>query len=763
MGKERTAVRLSISGIVQGVGFRPFIYQLAAARGITGTVANTPSGVSIVAEGERAALDAFTADITAKKPPLSEITEITAEPERPSGFSGFTIIKSGGESARSTLISPDVSICDDCLAELFDPNDRRYGYPFINCTNCGPRYTIIDDIPYDRPKTSMKHFGMCDLCLAEYEDPSNRRFHAQPNACPECGPQVSLHDAKGKGMDCADPVTRTADLLKEGHIVAVKGLGGFHLAVDGGNEAAVKRLRERKLREEKPFAVMVKDLAEARTLARISEEEAALLTSFRRPIVLLEGRDDAGVAEAVSPKNRYLGIMLPYTPLHALIMAAGPRVLVMTSGNRSDEPIAIENHGGFADLAEIADYFLVHDRDIYLRSDDSIMRVTAGERRFIRRSRGYVPVPVFLSGDAGQVLGCGGEQKSTVCMTKGNKAFLSQHIGDLKNLSTHDFFKLTVDHMKRILHIEPEVVAHDLHPDYLSTRYAMEQEGVRRVGVQHHHAHIVSCMAENRIEGPVIGLSFDGTGYGTDGTIWGGEVLIASAEKFTRAAHMGRLAMPGGGAAVKEPWRMGISALYDAYGADLFDLPLPFLRSVEESKARFMTAMVDKKLNAPMTSSLGRLFDAVCAVAGVRNRVYFEGQGAMELEMAAEGTVDRLYDYRWELAGEGEALALPPSPIIKGVVEDILNRVPLSEISMRFHATLARMFTGLVKELSEKNTLDRVVLSGGVFQNSIFLTEMIRELSLCGLSVYTHKIVPANDGGLSLGQALVASAVVRKS
>jgi hydrogenase maturation protein HypF len=760
MVKHHVAGKIEVNGIVQGVGFRPFIYNLALRHGLKGEVSNTSGGVAIVVEGLADHIDAFTADISAAPPPLAHVVEVSRQEIPVAGYAAFTIVQSKADTALSTLISPDVSICDDCLKELFDPNDRRYRYPFINCTNCGPRYTIIDGIPYDRPKTSMKHFEMCPQCQEEYDDPQNRRFHAQPNACPMCGPHVSLFDRHRNRVDGADPIRETASLLRQGRIIAIKGLGGFHLAVDAVNAAAVCRLRSKKQREEKPFALMTADIAQIRPFARFDMAEQRLLTSIQRPIVLLRKREPNPIAVDVAPRNRYFGVMLPYTPLHYLLLDQGFTALVMTSGNLSEEPIAIDNEDAFRRLSAIADYFLVHNRDIYLRSDDSIVRCTAGETRLIRRSRGFVPVPIFLRRKIPAVLACGAELKNTICLTRGKQAFLSQHIGDLENTATEDFFRLTSRHMQRILKIEPELLAYDLHPDYLSTRWALEQEGVQKTAVQHHHAHVVSAMAENRIDGPVIGLAFDGTGYGSDGAIWGGEMLVADEQTFDRAAHFAYLPMPGSTAAIKQPWRMGLSYLHAAYGDGLVDLPLPFLRGIDGKRAAIILEMIKKRINAPLTSSLGRLFDGVAALAGLRNEVAFEGQAAMELEMMAASTADYAYDCQWL---SGVPVQIPTAPIIRAVVEDLLQGTAPALISARFHLSLVRLFTDLCDHLRRDTGLTRVVLSGGVFQNAILLVGLVRALEANKFKVYTHKQVPTNDGGLSLGQAIIAAAATTRS
>jgi len=754
MEHHHEARRLQVNGIVQGVGFRPFVYQLALRLGLKGEVANTSSGVSIHIEGPADRLRAFETELAGKAPPLSHIVEVISRPEIIKSFSDFRITASRGGAAMATLISPDAAMCADCLREMFDPADRRYRYPFTNCTNCGPRYTIIDDIPYDRPKTSMRHFTMCAACQAEYDDPLDRRFHAQPNACPVCGPRVGLWDARRKEMGSGDPIAAAAELIRQGKIVAVKGLGGFHLAADALNAAAVARLRQRKLREEKPFAVMSPDLDAIRAYAVVEPEDEKLLRSMQRPIVLLRKKEPGRLAEEVAPRNPYVGAMLPYTPLHHLLLRQGFEALVMTSGNLSEEPIAIDNDDAFDRLAGIADYFLVHDRDIYLRSDDSVVRRAAGDTRFLRRSRGYVPVPVFLKHALPPILACGAELKSTVCIVKGDQAFISQHIGDLENLSTYEFFQKTVAHLQRILGVRPEVIACDLHPDYLSTRWAEEQEAIPKVRVQHHHAHIVSGMAEHRLEGAVIGVACDGTGYGPDGTVWGGEVLVADAGGFERAAHLACVPMPGSAAAIREPWRMAVSYLQDAFGAGLWGLNLPVLREAGPDKVQLMLEMAVKRLNSPLTSSLGRLFDGVAAIAGLRSRVTYEGQAAMELEMAAAEETESVYDYAWE---EGAPCRILPAPIIRGVAADVGKGLGVPAISAKFHNTLVRMFSDLCESIRRQCGLGRVVLSGGVFQNARLLTGLIPALAARGFEVYSHRQVPANDGGIALGQALIAA------
>jgi hydrogenase maturation protein HypF len=758
MKKDFVARNFTVKGVVQGIGFRPFVYRLALHYGLKGKISNTTTGVSLHIEGIKRDVESFSRDLHEKRPPLAYITEISSRSVPVRNFKRFAIARSISRNTVSTLISPDISICGDCLREMLDPGDRRYRYPFINCTNCGPRYTIINNIPYDRPYTSMQRFTMCASCQAEYEDPGNRRFHAQPNACRECGPQVGLYDNHHKSIETTDPIRQAIELVKKGKILAMKGLGGFHLVADAENGEAVSLLRERKRREEKPFAIMSYDVENIRKYAYVDPAEEELITSVQRPIVLLRKRRPNRLAENVAPRNNYFGVMLPYTPLHYLLLQNDFIALIMTSGNISDEPIAIENDEAFDCLSNIADIFLIHDRDIYLRSDDSITRRTAGATRVIRRSRGYVPMPVFLKADLPPVLACGAELKNTVCLAKGDKAYLSQHIGDLENLASYEFFQMTIRHLKKILRIDPEIIAYDLHPDYLSTRYAEEQKDTRKIQIQHHHAHIVSCMAENGLRGDVIGLSFDGTGYGSDGRIWGGEVLVANEKDFSRAAALSYTPMPGGAAAIKQPWKMAVSYLYDAYGEGLRELDIPVIRETDEQSMETIIKMISNGINSPLTSSLGRLFDGIAAITGVRRRVYFEGQASMELEMAADQVTEAHYNYELE---PGAYYRIMPRPIVRGVVEDFLKGIRPSEISAKFHCTLIRLFSDICEIVSGERDIKRVVMSGGVFQNAILLTGLTRALEDKGLQVFSHRIVPTNDGGICLGQAIAAAAILR--
>lgn len=752
MGVRR---QIDVAGIVQGVGFRPYVYRLAVERNLGGTVTNTSSGVTIEIEGAAEAVDEFVERLPATAPPLSRITQVSVREVPCVGDREFRILASQRGETVQTLISPDVATCPDCLREMFDPNDRRYRYPFINCTNCGPRFTIVRDIPYDRPLTSMAVFPMCPACRAEYDDPLNRRFHAQPNACWECGPRVELWDRKGSRIVTKDPIEAATSFLEAGLVVAVKGLGGFHVAVDATNATAVRLLRERKRRVEKPFAVMVPSLEIARQICEVDEAAEKTLQLFQRPIVLLPRKRSSPVAENVAPCNRNLGVFLPYTPLHHLLLSEGGfDALVMTSGNLSEEPIAIDNHEAVLRLSGLADCFLVHNREILLRCDDSVVRVLDGETHQMRRSRGFVPVPVFLGEDVESVLAVGGELKNTICLTKGRHAFLSQHIGDLENLASHGFFEEAVEHLQRILEIQPKVIAHDLHPDYFSTQWALKQE-LPVVGVQHHHAHIASCMAENHLDGEVIGFALDGTGYGTDGCIWGGEALVAGYRGFERVAHFDYVPLPGGEAAVREPWRMAVSYLFHHFGDDFRKLEIPFVRELDPAKLDVIVRMISRDVNSPLTSSCGRLFDAVAALIGIRAKVNYEAQAAIELEMAIEEEIDR-DGYPFDLVWSGECYILRTKPMFAAIIDDLRRGAPVSSMSQRFHSGLVEAFCKIAGQIRESTSLERVCLSGGTFHNGYLLRHLTKHLQDAGFDVYTQKEVPAGDGGLSLGQALVA-------
>jgi hydrogenase maturation protein HypF len=749
--------RIHVSGIVQGVGFRPYVYRLAAERRLTGQIANTAAGAVIEVQGAPEAVDEFLALLPAQAPPLALITDVRIAEIECHGDDEFRILPSQKSETVRTLIPPDMAVCGDCLRELFDPTDRRYLYPFINCTNCGPRFTIVRGIPYDRPQTSMAAFPMCARCRAEYEDPQDRRFHAQPNACWDCGPQVELWNARGQLVSASDPLGEAAALLRDGSVLAVKGLGGFHLAVDATNPNAVEQLRARKHRVEKPFAVMVPDLETAAQLCELDTEERDLLSQPQRPVVLLRCQNPSPIADAVAPFNLFLGIFLPYTPLHYLLLEKSRlQALVMTSANLSEEPIVRKNSEAATRLAGVADFFLVHNREILRRCDDSVVRRVGGRVRQLRRSRGFVPVPVFLDRKLPATLAVGGELKNTLCLTKGRQAFLSQHIGDLENVEAHHFFREAVEHLQNILEIRPSIVAYDLHPDYFSTRWALASTAMKAVGVQHHHAHIASCMAENHLQGRVIGLALDGTGYGTDGQIWGGEVLLADYVNFERAAHFAYVALPGGSAAIREPWRTAASFLLRAYGPELVRLPIPFLEQIPLGKIRTVLRMVERHVNSPLTSSCGRLFDGVAALINLRHEVNYEAQAAIELEMCRDESVSG-QPYLFAVYEEDGVLQIDPAPVFRSIVEDVLQRATQGQISQRFHEGLVEALGRVAHVVRERTSLNRVCLSGGSFQNVYLAIALERKLVKEGFEVFTHSEVPPGDGGLSLGQAVVAA------
>jgi hydrogenase maturation protein HypF len=748
---------IQVSGIVQGVGFRPYVYRLALDRNLCGSISNTPTGVTIEIQGPPDLVEDFVSRLPTEAPALAEITHMSVREMACLADRCFEILPSNTGEHATALISPDVAVCDDCLGELFDARDRRHLYPFINCTNCGPRFTIMRDIPYDRASTSMSVFPMCDRCRAEYEDPQNRRFHAQPNACWDCGPQLEFWNAQGSPMKVLAPIEAAAQRLQLGEILAIKGLGGFHLAVDATNSAAVDRLRQRKRRIEKPFAVMVPDLEAAGRLCKIDAESEKLLNSRQRPIALLPKLDVTAIAEAVAPNQRDLGLFLPYTPLHHLLFAVGEfRALVMTSGNLSEEPIATGNREAVNRLGGVADFFLVHDREVLVRCDDSVVRPSAGRLRQIRRSRGYVPAPVRLHKELPQILAVGGELKNTICLTRRNLAFLSQHIGDLENTESFGFFTDTVAYLSRILEIEPQVIAHDLHPDYLSTKWAMAQRGPRLVAVQHHHAHIAACMAENRIDGPVIGLALDGTGYGTDGQIWGGEALFARYASFERAAHFAYVALPGGSAAIRQPWRMAASYLAHAFGDDFLGLDIPFVRGLGRAKGELILRMITRQVNSPLTSSCGRLFDGVAALIGIRQEVSYEAQAAIELEMSARSSAET-GGYPFLIRRHDKCWQIDTSPLFGAIVEDLRRNLCAETISRRFHNGLVEALVQLACLLREDSSINRICLSGGTFNNLLLFEASVEKLESRGFDVFTHSEVPAGDGGLSLGQAAVAA------
>ncbi len=754
----RTAIR--VEGIVQGVGFRPFVYTLATGLGLTGFVGNDAGGVFAEVEGPAGAVSKFLLALERDAPVLARIERVATRAVTPLGSPSFTIAASGPPGPARTLVSADTATCADCLRELADPADRRFGYPFINCTNCGPRFTIVRDVPYDRPLTTMAGFAMCEPCAAEYRNPADRRFHAQPTCCPACGPRLSLLDPAGSVL-AGEPLATAAGLLTGGRIVAVKGLGGYHLAADAADEQAVAELRARKHREDKPFAVLAADLTAARALGEVDETAAGLLASSARPIVLLTRRPGAAVAAATAPGNRSLGVMLPYTPLHHLLLRATGRPIVLTSGNASDEPIAYRDDDALARLGGIADAFLAHDRAIHIRTDDSVGRVFRGRRLLIRRSRGYVPEPIRLDGGFPRpVLACGAELKNTFCLAKGQHAFVSHHIGDLENAETLRSFTEGIEHFGRLFNVVPQVVAHDLHPEYLSTKYALDRPDMDLLGVQHHHAHIASCLADNGADGPVIGVAFDGTGYGPDGTIWGGEFLVADLASYERGGHLVPVPMPGGAAAIRQPWRMAAAYLgaapASAYlgaapaSADGLDV---MRRHADRWSA--VTAMAARSINSPLTSSAGRLFDAAAAILGVRDEINYEGQAAVEFEQLADPAETGAYPAGLQ---PGDPFGVQGGDLLHAVIEDLAAGTPRPVIAARFHHGVAALIEAGCLLLRERRGLGTVALSGGVFQNMLLLHATVARLERRGFRVLVHSRVPCNDGGISLGQAAVAAA-----
>ncbi|MCO5198292.1 MAG: carbamoyltransferase HypF [Anaerolineae bacterium] len=748
----QTRLRLRITGVVQGVGFRPFVYGLAQRYGLTGFVGNDSNGVFVEVQGTPESLDAFRSSLVTAAPPLAHIDSVAVTVLPVQHETTFVIVRSKSTASANTLISPDVAICADCLRELHDPLDRRYQYPFINCTHCGPRFTIITDIPYDRPLTTMAGFRMCAVCQAEYDDPLNRRFHAQPNACPLCGPQLWLEHA-GQRIE-KDVLGAAQALLVSGHIVAVKGLGGFHLACVAHEEGLLVQLRERKGRVDKPFAVMARDMAAVQRFAVVSAQEAHLLLSKERPIVLLRKREPSPLSRLVAPGNGHIGVMLPYTPLHELLLTEALPVLVMTSGNVADEPIVKDNGEARIRLAGLADALLMHDRPIHMHCDDSVVRMSGTELLPIRRSRGYAPFPVKLPWAVPPVLAVGGELKATFCITKEDYAFMSQHIGDMENWETLVAFEAAVDHFRHIFRMTPTLIAYDRHPGYLSARWAQQYAGdAAVVAVQHHHAHIASVMAENGHGGarPVIGFSFDGTGYGDDGAIWGGEVLLADYRGFERVSHLRYIPLPGGDAAIKRPYRTALAHLRAA-GVD-WDTALSPVAACSVVEQGVLAQQLETGLNCVPTSSFGRLFDALAALAGVRQVVTYEAQAAIELEaLAAPGITSR---YTFALMdGFFDA-----APVIREVATDVVAGVSAEIIAAKFHNAIIDLIVNLSLQLRTQTGLNSVALSGGVFQNATLLKLVIAALEESDFDILTHRLVPPNDGGLALGQAMIAAQV----
>jgi len=758
--------RIEITGIIQGVGFRPFIFKLAEKQGLRGHIANTAAGVTIEIDGTEDEIKLFVQAISREKPPLAHIENlhiVRLAVKHKDIYKNFQIVESISAGNRIGPITPDSDVCDNCLAELFDPADRRYLYPFINCTDCGPRYTLLEKTPFDRPLTAMKHFEMCVRCRAEYSDPHDRRFHAQAACCPDCGPAVTLTTPDRQVVEGHDPVHMAADLLRAGKIIALKGIGGFHLAVNALDPRAVAKLRERKGRPDKPLAVMAGDLEQIKSFADFSQEELKVLSGRAKPIVLLQKKFPFPLAENAAPDNRLIGVMLPYTPIHHLLFHyLDFQVLVMTSGNLSGSPIVKDNDEAFAKLANIADFFLLHNRPIVTQTDDSVIRMSGSYPALYRRARAFVPSVVNLTRNAGRTLALGAIIKNTICMTKEKEAFLSQHIGDLDNIDTQLHQQNIYRHFQSLLRIEPDLLVHDLHPDYPGSRFAHSQKELATVGVQHHHAHAVSCMAEHGLVGPVVALTLDGNGFGPDNSVWGGEVLLADYHNFERLAHLATAEMPGGDAAIREPWRMAFSHLYRAFGPEYEGLDLQVLHK-HKDKLFVIQQMIDNAINSPLTSSCGRLFDSVAALLGLRHTVSFEGQAAAELEMflMPDDRDTATYPFEIDTPRTGP-WSLPVKPMIGAIVHDILQSTPPHRISRRFHNTLAALFTEVCREIRDQININHVVLTGGVFQNLNLLRQLKANLEALSFAVYCHEQVPANDGGISLGQALAGRAIYEK-
>ncbi len=745
--------RIVLTGVVQGVGYRPLVHRLAEELGLAGCVFNSSRGLVVEVEGGRKRVAVFCRRLLEERPPLAVIRgkKISRLPFR--GYRRFTIRSSRREERGFTLVSPDVSVCPECLTELFDVRDRRFRYPFINCTNCGPRFSIIRATPYDRPSTTMAGFRLCPDCRREYEDIASRRYHCQPDACPVCGPRIELLDRNPRPPATADPFQKVGALLRRGKIVAVKGIGGIHLLADAASDAAVARIRRLKQRERKPLALMAVSPEAIKRICRVGREEEKLLTSPPRPIVLLKKKETGGVSELVAPGNICLGVMLPYSPLHYLLLEeAGLPAVVATSANVADEPIAVEPEEIPAFVRRGCGLILTHNRPIHNRCDDSVAAVVNRRPFLLRRSRGYAPLSLPIPGKNHQVLATGAEEKNTVCLTRDGWAYLSQHLGDLKGEKAFAFFRETVERMKKIFRIEPRLVVHDLHPEYLGSRYARALK-LPRLGVQHHHAHIAACLAENGLDRKVIGIAFDGTGLGTDGRVWGGEFLVADLSGFERRAHLEYLPLPGGDQAVSEPARTAVSCLYAAFGEEIFDLRLDFLRRVGKRKLKILVGMIRHRVNSPLSSGCGRLFDAVSALAGICDKISYEAQGPIELEAVSEPGARSHYPFRLEK--EGDAIVVRIAPIFRALARDLERKVPAGRIGGKFHNTVTEFSVEISRMIRRERKINEVALSGGVFQNRLLLEKMTARFTGAGFRVYTHSRVPPNDGGISFGQAAI--------
>ncbi|MHC1682123.1 MAG: carbamoyltransferase HypF [Clostridiaceae bacterium] len=760
---------IKVEGIIQGVGFRPFIYSIAIKNNLNGWVNNSSQGVFIDIEGSPSSIDEFVNQLTINPPPLSKIENINITEQEPCNFSEFLIKESVVSNGKITLISPDIATCEKCKSEILDTDNRRYFYPFTNCTNCGPRYSIVKNIPYDRVSTTMSEFKMCKECEAEYIDPLDRRFHAQPNACDKCGPHIYLTDNEGKNISIESLFKKSSNSisssdnqsfinemiidwtikkLKEGHIFAVKGLSGFHLVCDGENNNAVELLRKRKNRLHKPLAVMMKDINKVKKYCKVNSKEEELLSSNKKPIVLLDKLPSYNLPEAISPNQSSLGVMLPFTPLHELLLSKDIDILIMTSANNHGLPLEYINESAIKNLGDLVDYFLMHNRDIYIPIDDSVTKVVLGKERVIRRARGYAPEPLSFN-KLKPILAYGSNMKNTACISKDNLLFISPHNGDLKNIETFHHYKNNINHFSNIFSFTPEYLVCDLHPGYYSTEYAKSKE-LLLIQVQHHHAHIVSCMVENQISKKVIGLSFDGTGYGLDGKIWGSEFLICDYENFHRAAHLDYILMPGGEKGILEPWRMGVAHLYKSQPKYS-----EYIKKFYGSKSEIILKIIDNKINSIETSSMGRFFDAISSLLDICHQVTYEGQGAIELESLINDADSAYYNY--EIKEENNKLIIDTTKIINSIIDDINNNVSKNIISQRFHNTVIDFSKEVCIKLRNLYKINDIVLSGGVFQNNYLLIGLTKALEESNFRVYSHSKLPTNDGGISLGQIIIAN------
>jgi hydrogenase maturation protein HypF len=762
MVKERK--RLEIKGIVQGVGFRPFIYRLAKNHKLKGFVFNNTKGVIVDLEGSHSNIETVLRKIKDQSPPLAQIKGIESKKLPIKGYKDFVIKYSRKEEEKITLVSPDIATCDSCSRELLDPSDRRYKYPFINCTNCGPRFSIIKEIPYDRKNTTMKKFIMCKDCRLEYENPMDRRFHAQPDACALCGPEVELLSKKRKKVN-GDPFNKTIEFIKKGKIVAIKGLGGFHIACDAKNNEVIKLLRKRKNRPFKPFALMAMDVDTIKKYVNLSKEEEKLLKSQRAPILLLIRKEDCDLPYEIAPNNKYIGFMLPYTPLHIMLLNTDKNIdiLVMTSGNIKDDPIIYKNEDAFSYLSNIVDYFLLHNRDIHIQVDDSVLRIPLqSERLIVRRSRGYVPEPIkspikFKK----NILGCGGHLRNTFSLARGNEIFISHHLGRLDSLLSHVSYERGIEHFINLFNINPEVIVVDKHPGYFSTQFGKNiapKYKNKLIEVQHHHAHIASCLIDNEVDRDVIGIAWDGTGYGDDGAIWGSEFLIANLKNFKRKAHLQYMPLPGSEKAIEEPWRMAVSYLYKLFGEDFLNIDIDFTRRLNKDKWKNLKIMIDRGINSPETSSMGRLFDAVSSLIGVRDEITYLGQAAIELEMIMNKDDNDFYTF--DIKKEKGVYIINPLEVIHLIIEDIINSVSNSIISGKFHKGVVEMIVEVSELLRKEININEVAISGGVMQNLYLRNNATKRLSEEGFKVYNHRKIPPNDGGISVGQVAIAAKLI---